>query len=106
TLAQHHRIDAQSEMLDKMFAMRDEDFLDQIGMRHQINAAMREAQLDDIAVLAGAARKKIEPTAAEVRQIAGEPMPLRSGRHAWLSHDPSSPRMSAAFPGGYAMRIS
>jgi hypothetical protein len=75
-------------VLDEVFAVRDEYFFDGIGMTDEIDAAMSEAQLDHIAVVAGAANEEIEPIAAKFRQIAAEPMSLGPVGYALLSHDP------------------
>ena len=78
SLAEDHRIEPESEVLDKMLAVGDEDFLDQVGMANKQDAAMGEAKLDHVAILARAAGQEVEPMRAEIGQIAGEPVSFRS----------------------------
>ncbi len=86
-LAEHERIEPQGKMFDEAFALGDEHFLDRIGMGEEIDVPMGEAQLDDIAEVAGAMRQEIEAFRAEVRQVAAQPMSFRTVRHTRLSHD-------------------
>ena len=52
----------------------DEHLLDEIGMRGQVDVAMAEAEGDQIAVFAIAAGEEAEHIAAEIGEVAQEPV--------------------------------
>ncbi len=86
--AKDYRVEPEPAVLDEKPAVRDEDFLDEVGMAHEVDAPMGKAQGGHVAVSAGAVRHEREPIAAEIRQVSGQPPSLRPQRHTQrASHD-------------------
>src|SRR5438552_1954837 len=84
-------------MLDKVPALRDQNFFDEIRMIDEINAVRPEANGRHIAVFAGTAFHEAQSVPRKVAEMAGEPAPGRAGRqrcaHARVSSSPKSPRL-------------
>jgi len=60
--------------------VRDEHFLDEVGVRHEVDALEAEAQQRDRRRTRGAADVEREHVAAHLGQVAGEEVRLRAGR--------------------------
>jgi hypothetical protein len=71
-VTQHDRIDPHGEMLAEVLIIGDEHLLDVLRMAHDGDLARPQANLEDVAVLAGAAREVAEPVVAELGQVAAK----------------------------------
>src|SRR5579864_3178205 len=66
-------------MLDEILVLRDQHFLDQVGMTQKQNSAGTEAQTDHIAIVAGAGLEEFQAPEPKSRQIAAQPMAAWAG---------------------------
>ena len=73
-VAQHQRVEAQGEVLAEVACLRHQHVLDQLGAADEEDAARPETQRRHVAPVAGAAAEEVQPVAAELRQVAVEPV--------------------------------
>ena len=66
-------------MLDELAILVDQNLFDQVGMVGEDDISGSEPGRDQVAVLAGPAGHGSQLVAAELLQVAEEPLPLRSG---------------------------
>jgi len=66
--------------LEEICLVLDEDFFDAVGMYDEAYGDVEEAEEDDIAVFAGAAREETAPVLAEGQRMAQKIQAARAGR--------------------------
>ena len=90
-LAQDQRRHPQGKVLDVILVIVKENGLNVLGIADKVDAPRPEAQRDNIAIIAGTARKEFEPALLVFTQVAGQQRasgtrrPLRYRRHECAS---------------------